>query len=73
MITRVMRVEMERPQATVTPSPFHISEPSPRPQAIGSMPQTVVSVVIRIGRRRLRAAVTEESRTVIPRSWHRMV
>ena len=73
MMTRVMRVEIDRPQATVIPRPLHISEPSPVPQAIGSMPRTVVRVVMRIGRRRLRAAVTEESRTLIPRSWHRIV
>ena len=64
MSTRVMSVETLRPQATVVPRPRHISEPSPRPRAMGSIPSTVVSVVIRMGRRRLLAAFTDDSRTL---------
>jgi len=71
--TRVTRVEIDRPQQTVTPREFHISDPSPLPSAIGSIPSTVVRVVMRIGRRRLRAAVTEASATLMPRSRQRMV
>ena len=59
-----MRVEMLKPQATVVPRPFHISEPSPRPSAMGSMPRTVVRVVMRMGRRRALAASTDASRTL---------
>ena len=73
MSTRVMSVETERPQATVVPRPFHISEPSPRPNAMGSIPSTVVRVVIRMGRIRALAAVMEASRTLYPRSCKRMV
>ena len=73
MITRVIMVERVRPQQTVTPRPFHISEPSPVPNAIGSIPKTVVRVVISIGRRRLRAAVTDAVTTSIPLSRHKMV
>ena len=68
-----MSVETVRPQHTVTPSERHSSDPSPVPMAIGSMPRTVVSVVMRIGRRRLLAAVVEASRMFIPRSRHRIV
>ena len=71
--TRVTSVETERPQHTVTPRERHISEPSPVPMAIGSIPSTVVRVVMRIGRRRLRAAVVDASRTFMPRSRRSMV
>ena len=46
MSTRVTSVETVSPQHTVIPSERHISEPSPLPTASGTMPSTVVSVVI---------------------------
>ena len=66
--TRVINVENERPQQTVIPKERHISEPSPLPKAMGNIPRTVVSVVMRIGLNRLLAAVTEALMTFIPLS-----
>ncbi len=50
-------MEKLRPQTITNASGCSISEPSPRPSARGVIPSTVVSVVIRIGRRRRLAAV----------------
>ena len=57
-----MSVENESPHATDIPSEFHISEPTPVPTAIGTIPSTVVIVVIKIGRIRERPALTAASR-----------
>ena len=69
----VINVETVSPQHTVIPNERHISEPSPLPIASGIIPNTVVSVVIRIGRRRLPAAVTDASITLMPLSRIRIV
>src|SRR5574344_1256185 len=71
--TNVTKVETDKPQATVIPNEFHISAPSPLPTAKGIIPKTVVSVVIKMGRRRDFPAVTTASRTDMPRSRHRIV
>ena len=73
MSNNVINVDTVKPQATVIPKPFHISAHSPRPIAIGIIPNTVVKVVIRIGRRRERAAFTVASFTSTPRSSKRVV
>ena len=62
---------MESPQATVIPMACHISEPSPMPSAMGSIPRTVVIVVMSTGRRRDLPEVTTAREMIIPRSRHR--
>ena len=71
MSTRVTSVEIESPQATVIPIDCHISEPSPIPRAIGTIPRTVVAVVMSTGRRRDLPEVVTALATPIPRSRHR--
>ena len=53
----VRRVARVKPAKTTMPSGWRNSEPSPMPSARGNSPKTVVTVVIRIGRRRWGAAV----------------
>ena len=69
----VIKVDTERPQATVIPIERHISEPSPVPTAIGIIPKTVVNVVINTGRRRDLPAVTTDVIIPMPRSRHKIV
>ncbi len=61
-------VENVRPPITATPIGRHISEPSPLPIAIGTMPRMVVSVVITTGRRRERPPSITARRIDMPRS-----
>ena len=63
----VKSVENVSPLAMVMASGCNSSEPSPRPSASGSIPTTVVSVVIRIGRRRRRPASMSAWSTALPR------
>ena len=70
---REIKVDTERPQATVIPIERHISEPSPVPTAIGIIPKTVVNVVINTGRRRDFPAVTTDVIIPMPRSRHKIV
>ena len=59
-----------RPKITAMASACIISEPSLVASAIGTMPRTVVSVVIRIGRIRVApASIRAVSRFMVPRYW----
>ena len=51
---------------TARPSGARISAPWPSPRASGSMPKIIASVVIMIGRSRVRPAVMSASRRSIP-------
>src|SRR5690606_13601616 len=64
----VSAVAMVRPPMTAIASGARRSAPRPMPSAIGSRPSTVVTVVIRIGRRRARPASRIASRVGTPRS-----
>src|SRR5262249_48309950 len=55
-MTRVSTIENRSPPTTARPSGLRESAPAPSPSAIGSTPRIVVSVVIRIGRKRIREA-----------------
>ena len=54
----VSAVELMSPATTVMAMGVRISDPSPRPSAMGRSPRTVVAVVIRIGRSRTEPACT---------------
>lgn len=70
---KVITVDTESPHATVIPIDLHISEPSPKPIAIGIIPNTVVNVVINTGRKRDFPAMTTASKTLFPRSRHSLI
>jgi hypothetical protein len=61
-------VEKIMPPTTAVPSGRRDSPPAPRPSASGRMPKMVASVVMRIGRRRMRAAPTTASTSSMPRA-----
>ncbi|MNS04868.1 hypothetical protein D3C72_362560 [compost metagenome] len=54
-----------------TPIAWRVSEPAPTPRAIGAMPRIIAKVVIRIGRRRIGAALRSASNIGRPssRNW----
>src|SRR6185369_6931381 len=68
---KVTRVESPRPPMTARASGFWSSAPAPRPSARGSRPKRVQRVVIRIGRRRTRAAWATASAKGSPPAWRR--
>ena len=55
------------PPTTARPSGAVCSPPSPRPSAIGTMPAIIARLVMRIGRRRLRAPSTRRRRSAARR------
>ena len=61
------------PPMTTTDIDCIISTLPPMPTAVGTRPSTVVSVVIRMGRRRVGAAKTRASRAPSPCSRRRML
>ncbi len=73
MTKSVSSVEKVIPPIMAIPIGCHSSEPSPRPNAIGSIPRIVVIEVISTGRRRLLPEATTASRAVEPRSINRFV
>jgi len=52
---RVATVAKANPPMTARPSGAVCSPPSPRPSAIGTMPAIMAKLVMRMGRKRLRA------------------
>ena len=70
---KVTRVERVRPPMTTTDRDCIISTLPPKPSAEGSRPNTVVRVVIMMGRRRVGAAKATASRAPSPRSRRRML
>ena len=64
-INNVSTADSDRPPITTEPRPRYSSEPAPGTSTNGSMPNTLVSVDIKIGRSLLRVASRIESRTSI--------
>ena len=61
-------VDVRRPPMTTTAMLERVSEPAERERAVGSMPTTMVRVVMKIGRKRTRPASIMACRGGRPRS-----